>query len=196
MIKELTLTGIVACLATTFAVGAQASGKTGKAPYAGQQGRAIKSLSAEDIAALEAGRGWGFAKPAELNGYPGPLHVLELGQELDLTAGQRRSVQAVFDEMKAAAQKAGQVFLTAERALDAAFAKGVATPDAIADLTLASAKARAEVQRVHLQAHLQTTPLLTKMQRHQYVTLRGYAGGRHGGHDGRGSKGKGSHSGH
>ncbi|MFT5510705.1 MAG: Spy/CpxP family protein refolding chaperone [Hyphomicrobiaceae bacterium] len=193
MIKNLTLTGIVACLATSFAVGAQASGKVGNAPYAGQQGRAIKSLSPEDIAALEAGRGWGFAKPAELNGYPGPLHVLELAKKLDLTAEQRGSVQAVFDEMKAAAQKAGQAFLTAERALDAAFAKGVATSDVIAELTLASAKARAEVQRVHLQAHLQTTPLLTKMQRHQYVTLRGYAGGRHGGH---GNKGKGSHSGH
>jgi Spy/CpxP family protein refolding chaperone len=190
MIKELSLPGIVACLATLVAVGAQAAGKAGNAPYAGQQGRAIKSLSTEDVAALEAGRGWGFAKPAELNGYPGPLHVLELAKKLKLTAEQRRSVQAVFDGMKAAAQKTGRAFLEAERALDAAFAKGVVTPDVIADLTLASAKARAEVQRVHLQAHLQTTPILTKMQRHRYVTLRGYAGGSHG------SKGKGSHSGH
>jgi hypothetical protein len=40
------------------------------APYAGQQVRAIKSLSDEDIAALRMGEGMGMAKTAELNGTP------------------------------------------------------------------------------------------------------------------------------
>ena len=48
------------------------------APYAGQQARAIKSLSDEDIAALLKGEGMGMAAAAELNGYPGPAHVLQL----------------------------------------------------------------------------------------------------------------------
>ena len=38
----------------------------------------IKSLSQDDQSALLAGRGMGLARPAELNGYPGPAHVLEL----------------------------------------------------------------------------------------------------------------------
>ena len=52
-------------------------------PYAGQETRVISSLSPEDQRALRAGEGGGLAKPAELNGYPGPAHVLEL--ELDVT---------------------------------------------------------------------------------------------------------------
>jgi hypothetical protein len=47
-------------------------------PYAGMQARPIKALSAEQIADLKAGRGMSLALAAELNGYPGPRHVLEL----------------------------------------------------------------------------------------------------------------------
>ena len=50
-------------------------------PYVGLQSRTIKALSAEQIADLRAGRGMGFALPAELNGYPGPLHVIELADQ-------------------------------------------------------------------------------------------------------------------
>ncbi|MBT3972460.1 MAG: hypothetical protein HOE99_01485, partial [Acidiferrobacteraceae bacterium] len=49
-------------------------------PYVGQETRVIKSLSAEDIDDLINGRGWGLAKPAELNGVPGPAHLLEMQQ--------------------------------------------------------------------------------------------------------------------
>jgi hypothetical protein len=55
------------------------------APYAGQQARAIKSFSDDDIAALRKGEGAGMAKVAELNGYPGPAHVLQLANQLGLT---------------------------------------------------------------------------------------------------------------
>ena len=51
-------------------------------PYAGQQARAIKALSDDDIAALRKGEGMGVAKAAELNGYPGPAHVLVLAADL------------------------------------------------------------------------------------------------------------------
>jgi hypothetical protein len=59
------------------------------APYSGQQTRSIKALSSEDIAALLKGEGMGMAKAAELNGYPGPVHVLTLAKELKLTESQR-----------------------------------------------------------------------------------------------------------
>jgi hypothetical protein len=59
-------------------------------PYAGQQTRAIKALSDDDIASLLKGEGMGMAKAAELNGYPGPIHVLALAPQLKLTEPQRQ----------------------------------------------------------------------------------------------------------
>src|SRR5215813_12999707 len=76
-------------------------------PYVGQQARSIKALSDEDIAALRKGEGMGMAKAAELNGYPGPVHVLQLAAQLGLTDAQRRDVQAIFDRMSAAAKTLG-----------------------------------------------------------------------------------------
>src|SRR5712692_7148759 len=53
-------------LALAGPVAAQISGSRG------QEGRAIKSLSAEETADLLAGRGMGAARAAELNHFPGP----------------------------------------------------------------------------------------------------------------------------
>jgi len=57
--------------------------------YAGMQTRSIKALSEQQVADLKAGRGMGLALPAELNGYPGPIHVLELSDQLGLSADQK-----------------------------------------------------------------------------------------------------------
>ena len=164
-----------------------------QAPYAGQQARTIKSLSADDIEALRQGRGWGFAKPAELNGYPGPLHVLELDTKLGLSEKQRQRIKAIFADMKVKAQQVGREFLAVEQALDAAFGEGIATPAKIDELTQSAAHLRAKLQSVHLNAHLLTAPLLSKAQLHHYAVLRGYAGGARGEN---GPHKKGSHSGH
>ena len=81
--------------------------------YAGQEMRAIKSLSPQEVADLLAGRGMGLAKAAELNHYPGPRHVLDLARELDLTETALRSWvrQAEVD----AERGAPGVLTTAER---------------------------------------------------------------------------------
>src|ERR1700733_4313505 len=76
-------------------------------PYAGQQDRTIKALSDDDLAGLLKGDGMGFAKAAELNGYPGPKHVLDLADRLNLTAGQRQRVQAIFEKMSLSAKPLG-----------------------------------------------------------------------------------------
>jgi hypothetical protein len=73
-------------------------------PYAGQEARTIKALSDDDIAALRKGEGMGMAKAAELNGYPGPVHVLALAAQLGLTETQQRDVRAIFERMSAAAK--------------------------------------------------------------------------------------------
>ena len=59
-----------------------------RSDYAGQQKRAIKSLSKTDVDDLTNGRGWGLAKAAELNGVPGPVHLLEMKDEIGLTEQQ------------------------------------------------------------------------------------------------------------
>ncbi|MCX7274130.1 MAG: hypothetical protein NTV19_13305 [Burkholderiales bacterium] len=54
----------------------------------GVQARDIKSLSAQQMADLRAGTGMALALPAELNGYPGPSHALELADQLKLSPEQ------------------------------------------------------------------------------------------------------------
>ena len=41
-------------------------------PYAGQEMQELKALSESEVEGLLAGQGMGYAKTAELNGYPGP----------------------------------------------------------------------------------------------------------------------------
>src|SRR3954451_8622067 len=76
-------------------------------PYAGLDARPIKTLSDQQIDDLKSGRGMGLALAAELNGYPGPSHVLELGDKLGLTSDQRARVQTLFNDMKAEAVPLG-----------------------------------------------------------------------------------------
>src|SRR5215813_3350073 len=104
-------------------------------PYAGQEVRTIKALSDDDIAALSNGEGMGMAKAAELNGYPGPKHVLDLAQQLQLTDAQRHDVQAIFDRMSAAAKPLGAELIAEEQALDQLFANGAITLDRLAAAT-------------------------------------------------------------
>jgi hypothetical protein len=75
-------------------------------PYAGQQTRTIKALPDDEIPALRNGEGMGVAKAAELNGYPGPIHVLALAA----TRAYRKpdqEVTAIFERMSAAAKLLG-----------------------------------------------------------------------------------------
>jgi len=143
-------------------------------PYAGQQARPIKALSDYDVAALRNGEGMGMAKAAELNGYPGPKHVLDLARQLQLTDGQRRRVQAIFDRMSAAAKPLGGELIAQEQVLDQLFAKGDITPDRLAAATAAIAELQGRLRAVHLSAHVETRALLNPDQIARYKQLRGY----------------------
>src|SRR5207247_9870647 len=87
-------------------------------PYAGFEQRSIKALSAQQIADLKAGRGMSLALAAELNGFPGPLHVLELADKIELTAEQRQAVEALYADMKAEAMAIGERLIGQEAELD------------------------------------------------------------------------------
>src|ERR1700722_7440616 len=97
---------LAAFAAISFALPALAA-DTPANPYVGQQARSIKALSDEDIAALRKGEGMGMAKAAELNGYPGPAHVLELASQLALTPDQVQQITAIRNRMSHAAKKIG-----------------------------------------------------------------------------------------
>src|SRR5262249_33133274 len=96
--------------------------------YAGFQEREIKALSDQQIADLRAGRGMGLALAAELNGYPGPIHVLELADQLRLTVEQRQRMQQLFEAMKLEASDVGEKLIAIERSLDQDFALRKITP--------------------------------------------------------------------
>ena len=154
-----------------------------QSPYAGQQSRSIKALSQEEIAALRNGDGMGLAKTAELNGYPGPRHVLALARELRLSEQQAGEVAAIRERMSAAAQPLGAELIEHERALDQLFARREITPERLAAETKAIGDIQARLRTVHLSAHLETRAVLSVEQIAQYDKLRGYAGIGASGHD-------------
>lgn len=143
-------------------------------PYAGQEGREIKALSSEEVSAYLAGKGMGLAKAAELNGYPGPMHVLELAEQLELSAEQKMKTQNLYKDMQARAIAAGRALVDAERELDRLFAGKAASPDRL-DASLKEIGAlQARVRGVHLETHLLQAAILTPQQIARYNALRGY----------------------
>jgi hypothetical protein len=144
------------------------------APYAGMQTRAVKALSDQQLADLRAGRGMGLALAAELNGYPGPLHVIELADKIGLSTDQRQRVQQLYAAMKVEAISVGEELILAETALDEAFKDRNITPECLADLSAAIGKAQGELRAVHLKYHLITAEFLTAQQSHLYAELCGY----------------------
>lgn len=145
-------------------------------PYAGLQTRGIKALSDSQIGDLQAGRGMGLALPAELNGYPGPLHVLELADKLALSAEQRSKVQQLFDSMKTEAVSVGARLIEQEAELDRQFSGRTVTPESLKNMTAQIASTQGQLRETHLKYHLSTVVLLDPHQIAQYAQLRGYGG--------------------
>lgn len=166
---------ILALLAASIAVVSSAAAEEGHTPYQGFESRDIASLSDQDIAALRDGSGWGLALPAELNGFPGPAHVLELADELGLSERQEQRVSAIFDAMRTDAIAKGEALIAAERNLDEGFRSGSLDAKQLRHLIEGAATARADLRFVHLSRHLMTLEILEEDQIAAYSVLRGYA---------------------
>lgn len=154
------------------------------APYAGKDERAIKALAVERIEGLRAGAGLGYAKAAELNGWPGPLHALELADALALSADQRAEITAIRMSMLAKAKPLGESLIAAEAALNALFAQRALDAAMVAEATAQIGAIEAKLRAVHLTAHIEMKPLLTRHQQMIYAQRRGYSvdDDGHGGH--------------
>ena len=144
-------------------------------PYAGMQNRAIKSLSDNDIKELHRGGGWGLALAAELNGMPGPAHMLELKEQIALNQDQVTKTQALLDDMRKAAIPTGERLIAAELALENAFAKGAVEEASLRRLLAEAESARTELRFIHLSQHYKTVQFLKPEQIKRYNILRGYA---------------------
>lgn len=146
----------------------------GQSPYAGMQRRAIKALSEQQTAELRAGKGITLAMPAELNGYPGPAHVLELATPLGLSDDQKRQTRALFEQMQDEAKALGETAIAREDELDRLFREKTATADSVREATANAARAHGKLRESHLQYHLRTVEVLTPAQVAMYNRLRGY----------------------
>jgi Heavy-metal resistance len=166
--------GLVLGVAGTLGIQHFTSAHDDHAPYAGQQTRLVASLSDSEVDALSEGKGWGLAKPAELNGYPGPLHVLELAGDLGLDGKQRDTVQRSFERMQSRARELGHALIVAEAEIDALFKTATADPETLNARLAVSERLRSELRASHLLAHIEVTPVLTADQRATYKHLRGY----------------------
>jgi hypothetical protein len=141
---------------------------------AGQSGRQIKALSDSEIAGYLEGRGMGLAKAAELNGYPGPDHALELATQLALSAHQRATIERLKRSMKKAV-RLGYWLVRDERRLDVLFAEGRANDENITPLVQRIGSLEAEIRLVHLRAHIEMRKILSADQIKKYEQARGSA---------------------
>ncbi|MFK8028787.1 MAG: hypothetical protein AB8G18_00990 [Gammaproteobacteria bacterium] len=143
-------------------------------PYQGMEKRGIASLSESDIAQIEQGAGWGLALPAELNGYPGPIHVLDLQDELGLSPEQIAKTESTYSRMNEQAINLGREFIAAEVKLTLFFKDGSVDLKELEKLTEKAALIRGQLRLIHLTAHIAMVEILTEEQIELYMQFRGY----------------------
>ena len=146
-----------------------------KSKYAGEERREIKSLSETDIEELKNGRGWGLAKAAELNGVPGPVHLLEMKKEIGLNPEQIEKIEILYKRMKRQAIPIGLKLIELERKLNNHFANRTITRKLLHKLLGQIAQIQKRLRYVHLSTHLKTPNILTAKQIDLYNKLREYS---------------------
>lgn len=149
----------------------------GHSPYAGQESREIKALTAQEVEGYLNGLGMGLSKVAELNKYPGPRHVLELSDELGLSEQQREQSSALFDLMKKEAVDIGKTYIAKERRLNMLFESGEVTSSTVDSLLIDIGKIKGGLRAVHVKTHIKMKEILTPDQIRKYDRLRGYEKG-------------------
>jgi Spy/CpxP family protein refolding chaperone len=159
-------------LMLSAAIGTAAFGQQAHHPPPQSDGSVTSTLTAEAIRQLLEGDGMGLARAAELNGYPGPKHVLELAQALELSTAQEAKVGVIRQQMLEAARPLGRAIVDAERALDEAFRAGRITEKELSQRTAAIASLQGQLRDAHLRAHLHTRAVLSREQVSRYDGLR------------------------
>jgi Spy/CpxP family protein refolding chaperone len=165
----------IALLSSVLALPATAQhpGHGGPHGAAGGEGhRAAEACATQFDQVVADGRGFGMAFAADQNGYPGPMHILELRERLGLTPDQVTRAEALMRAMFEQSRPKSRHLLDAEARLRRLFADGVATEAAVRAAVADVERAHADVRLVHLLTHLQARDLLTDPQRRLYHEAR------------------------
>lgn len=150
--------------------------------YTDEVKREIKSLSSVDIESLNEGTGdafGGLAILAELNGYPGPRHILDLANQLRLTEKQKENITMIYNNMKTEAIGVGKNIIQIESITNEKFENKSITDNDLKELILSSAQLYGKLRYLHLSTHLNMIEILTKEQVELYKNLRGYSQAHH-----------------
>lgn len=143
--------------------------------YSSEAGNEIKALTSEQVTGYLTGEGMGLAKAAELNHYPGPKHVLNLVNELNLTQAQIDSTKKFVHSVKEEAVHIGKLIIEQEKQLNQLFSDGNADEESVQNLVNEIAKHQGELRFIHLNAHIKQKKILTTEQISLYDKLRGYS---------------------
>ena len=144
--------------------------------YAELLGAEIRGIPSETVEGYLAGEGMGMALPAELNNYPGPRHVLDFGEVLELTEQQTSQIQSLFDIMQTEAIELGKLILEDEAGLEQAFRSNAVDEEYLKNQLNRIGQLSSELRFVHLRTHLATVEILSPEQITHYNELRGYGG--------------------
>jgi Spy/CpxP family protein refolding chaperone len=147
---------------------------TAASPYTDMGSREIKALSRDRIEALKTGGGASYALTAELNGFPGPRHVLDLAEKLKLTKEQYRAATRLFHRMKAEAIPLENALIQKERDLEKLFHTRRADENSLFRATAEIGAVESKLRATHLKYHLAMSKVLTPDQHAAYDRLRGY----------------------
>jgi len=138
----------------------------------GHSHQQIDAWNKEFEAVVREGRGFGMAFAADQNGYPGPMHALELQGDLQLTPEQEAKLRALMAAMFTEARPKGASLLEREARLRQLFASRTADAATVQAAVAEVEAARREVRLVHLLTHLKTREILTEAQIATYTAIR------------------------
>ena len=171
----LALLGIITACSNQSSTPAEQATTPTSSPYRDLLDSEIRGLADQTIEEYLTGKGMGLALPAELNGYPGPRHLLDLADDLELTSEQTAQIQALFDEMQPQAIALGKEILTAEATLEEDFRQQTIDNNSLESQLQTIATLQAQLRFVHLNTHLATVEILSPHQITLYNSLRGYS---------------------
>ena len=171
MRRPILVTAAVLALAAVAAAAARAQ-HAGHGSETAARHHRVHQAQEEFDRVIAEGRGAGLAFAADQNGYPGPIHVLEVKDRLSLTPVQEREMERLTTKMFAASRPKSAALLDAEARLRRLFADGIADEPRVRAAVAEVERARSEVRLVHLLTHLQTRQALSDEQRRRYHEMR------------------------
>jgi len=127
-----------------------------------------------DRQSLLNAEGMGLASYAEMNGYPGPKHVIELKEQLGLTTDQLKKTEGLVKGVELSGKLTGQEIVREEEELYKLFEGATANDRTVRAGVERIGKLRGELRFIHLQAHVKMKQILSGNQIQRYNELRGH----------------------